>query len=58
LLPKNHDRIDAIILFLAILELVKQQYASAEQKGLFSDIELNGTDKIYQNEEIRLALEE
>lgn len=58
LLPKDYDRIDAIILFLAILELVKQQYATAEQNGLFADIELSGLDKIFQNEEITLALEE
>ncbi len=58
MLPKNYDRIDAIVLFLAILELVKQQYALAEQKSLFSDIELSGTEKVFQNEEITLALEE
>jgi len=58
LLQQGHDRIDAIVLFLAILELVKQQYASAQQKGLFSDINLFATEKTFVDEEIILALDE
>lgn len=58
LLPKNHDRIDAIVLFLAILELIKQQYAVANQESLFSDINIFATDKTFRDEEIRLALDD
>lgn len=57
LLPKGHSRIEAIVLFLAILELIKQQYALASQNSLFSDIDLSATDKTYQDEEITLALD-
>ena len=58
LLSKNHDRIEAIVLFLAILELIKQQYAQAEQASLFSDISISATEKAYTDEEIILALDQ
>ncbi len=58
LLPKGYDRIEAIVLFLAILELVKQQYVTAEQGELFTDIGLSATEKTYQDEEITLALDD
>jgi len=57
LLSKNYDRIDAIVLFLAILEMVKQNYADAHQESLFSDINIFATDKTYTEEEIKLALD-
>jgi segregation and condensation protein A len=57
LLPKENDRIDAIVLFLAVLELIKQQYVDAIQKGLFSDIQISATDKAYKDHEITLALD-
>jgi len=58
LLPSHYDRIEAIVLFLAILEMVKQQYIVADQSHLFSDIGLSTTDKTYQDEEITLALDD
>jgi chromatin segregation and condensation protein Rec8/ScpA/Scc1 (kleisin family) len=58
LLSKDHDRIEAIVLFLAILELIKQQYAQADQKSLFSDIYIFAMEKTFVDEEIKLALEE
>lgn len=58
LLPKGYDRIEAIVLFLAILELIKQQYAHADQQNLFADINISATEKTYQAEEIELALED
>ena len=58
LLPEKHDRIEAIVLFLAILELIKQKYVSAEQDTLFADINISATDKTFQDSEIKLALEE
>ena len=57
LLPRKYDRIEAIILFLAVLELIKQQYVNAEQDGLFSDIEISATEKSFENDEISLALD-
>ena len=58
LLPQKFDRIEAIVLFLAILELIKQQYVIADQTGLFKDINLSATDKPFQDEEITLALDD
>jgi segregation and condensation protein A len=57
MLPGKYDRIDAIVLFLAVLELIKQQYVNAEQHGLFSDIQITATEKTFENEEISLALD-
>jgi len=58
LLPKKYDRVEAIVLFLAILEMVKQRYAVAEQNGLFADIDISPTDKTFNEDEIVLALED
>jgi segregation and condensation protein A len=58
LLPKGYNRLDAIVLFLAILELVKQQYVIAEQEGLFSDIGISATEQTYIDKEIKLALDD
>ena len=58
MLPAQYDRVEAIVLFLAILEMVKQRYAIAEQTGLFADIAISPTDKAYEEDEIVLALDE
>lgn len=58
LLPENYSRIEAIILFLAVLELVKQNYAIANQDSLFADILISSTDRIFDDEELTLALDE
>jgi len=58
MLPKNYDRIEAIVLFLAILELIKQQYAQAEQTSLFADINIYATEKTFEEKEITLALDD
>ncbi len=58
MLPSHYDRVEAIVLFLAILELIKQQYATASQDGLFTDINVESTDKTFADDEITLALED
>ena len=58
MLPAHYDRVEAIVLFLAILEMVKQRYAIAEQTGLFADIAISPTDKAFEENEIVLALDE
>lgn len=58
MLSKGHDRIEAIVLFLAILEMIKQQYVTAHQEGLFSDIDISATEKTFEDEEITLALDD
>lgn len=57
MLPKDYDRVEAIVLFLAVLELIKQQYVDANQENLFSDINLSATEKTYESQEITLALD-
>ena len=57
MLPRDHDRVEAIVLFLAVLELIKQQYVNAIQDGLFSDIRISATEKTFESEEITLALD-
>jgi segregation and condensation protein A len=57
MLPKVYDRVEAIVLFLAVLELIKQQYVNAQQAGLFCDINLTATEKTFVDEEISLALD-
>ncbi|MDY6846080.1 MAG: segregation/condensation protein A [Chloroflexota bacterium] len=58
LLNKDAHRIDAIVLFLAILEMVKQNYALAEQESLFSDINITATEKTFLENELQLALDD
>ena len=57
LLTKDYDRIEAIVLFLAVLELIKQKYVHAAQEALFSDIQISATEKSFNDDEIFLALE-
>lgn len=57
MLSGTHDRIEAIVLFLAVLELIKQKYVNATQEGLFTDINLFSTEESITDEEITLALE-
>ncbi len=40
LLRKSRDRVDVVITFLAVLELVKRRHVLAKQDTLFSDIDL------------------
>jgi segregation and condensation protein A len=62
LLSGNPNRIDAIVLFLAILELIKQHFVTAHQENLFQDIDIFATEKTtemaYDDTEITLALDE
>lgn len=58
LLNKDADKIDAIVLFLAILEMIKQNYALAEQPDLFADISIKATDRTFHDDELQLALDD
>ena len=41
---KGHTKVDVVVSFLALLELVKQQTISVVQSGAFSDIEIKKVD--------------
>ena len=58
ILNKEHSRIDTIVVFLALLELIKQDYAVTHQTGLFSDIQIMATEKIAQTDEFDLTLDD
>jgi len=58
LLQNDGDKIEAIVLFLAILEMIKQNYAFAEQENLFSDINIKATSRTFEKEEFQLALDD
>jgi segregation and condensation protein A len=49
LLVKN-DRLELIVTFLAMLELIKRRAVSAEQAELFGDIQLQSTDEMNEAE--------
>jgi chromatin segregation and condensation protein Rec8/ScpA/Scc1 (kleisin family) len=57
MLPEEYDRIEAIVLFLAVLEMIKQQYANVHQEELFSDIQILATEKTFTDQKITLALD-
>ena len=46
LLPENYSRLDLVVTFLAILELIKNHSLAATQDQLFSDIAFQTTDQI------------
>lgn len=54
LLGARRTRIDIVITFLAVLELIKRQVIDAHQEGLFSDIELESTEPLAGNEDFDL----
>ena len=45
-LTDQGSRLETVISFLAVLELYKQQVVNLHQNGLFTDIEIEGTDRI------------
>lgn len=54
LLPPNFSRLDLVVTFLAILELIKNQSISANQDSLFSDIFFERGEKIGEKFETEL----
>ena len=58
LLYENHSRINSIVVFLSILELVKQRLILTEQNGLFSDIEITAETDIQNASSMEISLED
>jgi len=58
LVGENPDRIQIIVVFLAILELVKQDMIETEQLDLFGDINLSPSEKLFVTSEEEMALGE
>ncbi|GAB4532843.1 MAG: ScpA family protein [Anaerolineales bacterium] len=58
LLGENRSRVEVVVTFLAMLELVKQRFVNASQDGLFGEIELSPADTWDENAEIELEFGE
>ena len=58
LLGTEYNKVDFVVLFLAVLELVKRYYLSATQEGLFADIQLEITENWTDSQEIDIEFTE
>ena len=58
LVGNDRSRLNYLIVFLAILELVKQNYVITQQNSIFGDFTVNATEKITVNDEIELSLDD
>jgi len=57
LLDPGASRLEIVVTFLAMLELVKRYHIHAHQEGLFSDIELDRMEEWKDDEEIDIEFE-
>ena len=58
LLGESPSRIDTIVVFLAILELVKQHYIDIKQDGLFSEIQIQANPESFEVDQLDLVIED
>ena len=58
LLQAGSNRIDTIVVFLAILELVKQHYIEIKQDALFSEIQIQANLESFEEDQLELVLED
>ncbi|HSF81407.1 MAG TPA: segregation/condensation protein A [Anaerolineales bacterium] len=58
LLATKRTRLDVVVTFLAVLELVKQHFVQAYQARLFDEIELETTNEMFDAEDLELEFGE
>lgn len=58
ILGESHDRLQAIVVFLAILELVKQRLIITEQSANFGDITLIPELQLFETDEAEIQIDE
>jgi segregation and condensation protein A len=58
LIGDQKDRVEIVVTFLAMLELVKRRLVQAHQEKLFGDIELQPTENLRDNTEFELEFGE
>lgn len=58
LLEGDHSRLEVVVTFLAILELIKRRFINAHQDILFSDINLEATEQLDEDQEFDLEFRE
>jgi segregation and condensation protein A len=57
LLEQGASRLEIVVTFLALLELVKRYRVAAHQEGLFGDIEIDRLEEWGDDEEIEIEFE-
>ncbi len=57
LLNHKSTRLDVVVTFLALLELVKRYRVATRQEGMFSDIQIEKLDEWGENEEFEIEFE-
>jgi segregation and condensation protein A len=57
LLNQGASRLEVVVTFLAMLELVKRYRIQARQEGLFRDIEIDRSEDWEEDEEIDIEFE-
>ena len=55
LLGENYTKVDVVVTFLALLELVKRFHIRAVQDDLFSDIRIETTEQWRDDEELEIG---
>jgi segregation and condensation protein A len=58
ILSRRTSRVEIVVTFLALLELVKQHIITAQQTVLFGDIDLNSCGELGSNLEVEIEFEE
>jgi len=58
ILAENRSRVEIVVTFLALLELIKRRMIEASQENIFSDIEFHATGEWDENQEFELELGE
>jgi chromatin segregation and condensation protein Rec8/ScpA/Scc1 (kleisin family) len=56
-LGEKPNRLEIVVTFLALLELIKRYRVAAHQEALFSDIQINKTEEWKENEELEIEFE-
>jgi segregation and condensation protein A len=57
LVGNKPSRMEVVVTFLALLELVKRHHVSAQQEGLFTDIQIEKMDDWKEDEELEIEFE-
>ncbi len=57
LLGQKPSRLEVVVTFLALLELIKRYHVAARQDGLFSDIEIEKVEDWEKDEELEIEFE-
>ncbi len=58
IMGESNDRLQAIVVFLAILELVKQRLITTEQASNFGDITLLPEQELFETDEAEIQIDE